>query len=105
MFNDLYPTLKWCFLIGVVISFVFLFGQGLGPKYLPPVREKLRQRLRPGTFAFLDRTLFPFVASLYWLNPILIVQGIQHWAPSNLSYKTPGYVSAPLVPYCYFDHG
>jgi hypothetical protein len=26
------------------------------------------------------------------LNPILIIQGVQHWAPSNLSYKTLGMI-------------
>lgn len=83
MFNDLYPLLKWCFLIGTAIALVFLVGQGLGPKHLPKVKESLRQKLRPNTFAMLDRTLFPFVASLLWLNPVMIVQGIQHWAPSN----------------------
>lgn len=92
MFNALYPLFKWCFLIGFGIAVIFLAAQGWGPTYLPPVREKLRHRLRPGVFAALDRTLFPFVASLYWLNPILIVQGVQHWAPSNLSYKTPGFI-------------
>ncbi|KAJ0384647.1 hypothetical protein COL922a_007962 [Colletotrichum nupharicola] len=92
MFVSFYPILKWCFLIGTLIAIVFLVGQGYGPKYLPGVREKLRVKLSPKTFALLDRTLFPFVASLLWLNPVLVIQGIQHWAPSNLSYKTPGMI-------------
>lgn len=92
MFNSLYPLLKWCFLIGACIAVLFLVCQGMGPKYLPGVREKLRLKLKPRTFEMLDRTLFPFIASLLWLNPILIIQGIQHWAPSNLSYKTPGII-------------
>ncbi|KAK1763650.1 OPT-domain-containing protein [Phialemonium atrogriseum] len=99
MFGSLYPLFKWCFLIGVVIALVFLVGQGLGPKYLPGVREHLRSRLRPRTFAILDRTLFPFVASLLWLNPILIIQGVQHWAPSNMSYKTPGMILSFIFMY------
>ncbi|KAK3347049.1 OPT oligopeptide transporter protein-domain-containing protein [Lasiosphaeria hispida] len=99
MFNSLYPLFKWCFLIGTGVAVVFLVGQGLGPKYLPPVREKLRLRLRPRTFALLDKTLFPFVASLLWLNPILIIQGVQHWAPSNLSYKTPGFILSFIFMY------
>ncbi|KAK6070846.1 oligopeptide transporter protein [Seiridium cupressi] len=99
MFNDLYPLFKWCFLIGTVIALVFLAGQSLGPRYLPGVREQFRTKLRPGTFALLDRTLFPFVASLLWLNPILIIQGIQHWAPSNLSYKTPGIILSYIFMY------
>ncbi|KAK3377360.1 OPT oligopeptide transporter protein-domain-containing protein [Lasiosphaeria ovina] len=92
MFNEIYPLFKWCFLIGAGVALVFLLGQGLGPKYLPAVKERLRVKLRPRTFALLDRTLFPFVASLLWLNPILILQGVQHWAPSNMAYKTPGFL-------------
>ncbi|KAM4066571.1 OPT oligopeptide transporter protein [Hirsutella rhossiliensis] len=67
MFGSLYPLFKWCFLMGAAIAVVFLLGQGLGP-----------------------RTLFRLVGSLLWLNPVLVIQGIQHWAPSNLAYKTPG---------------
>ncbi|KAM3562274.1 hypothetical protein ARSEF4850_002843 [Beauveria asiatica] len=99
MFGSLYPLFKWCFLIGFGIAMVFLVAQGQGPKYLPGVREKLRRKLRPSTFATLDRTLFPFVASLLWLNPVLIIQGIQHWAPSNLSYKTPGFILSYVFMY------
>ncbi|EON96534.1 putative oligopeptide transporter protein [Phaeoacremonium minimum UCRPA7] len=99
MFNSIYPLLKWCFLIGLGISIVFLVGQGLGPKYLPPVKEKLRLKLSPRVFAVLDKTLFPFVGSLLWLNPILVVQGVQHWAPSNMSYKTPGFILSYIFMY------
>jgi len=99
MFGSLYPVLKWCFLIGVGISIVFLVGQNLGPKYLPGVREKLRLRLKPKTFALMDKTLFPFVASLLWLNPVMIIQGIQHWAPFNMSHKTPGFILSFIFMY------
>jgi hypothetical protein len=99
MFNSLYPLFKWCFLIGTVIAVLFLGCQTAGPKYLPGVREKLRLKFRPRTFEILDRTLFPFIAPLLWLNPILIIQGIQHWAPSNLSYKTPGMILSFIFMY------
>lgn len=92
MFNSLYPLFKWCFLIGFAIALIFLVGQGYGPRYLPRLRERIRTKVRPNTFEILDRTLFRFIGSLLWLNPILIIQGIQHWAPSNLSYKTPGLI-------------
>ena len=92
MFGAMYPLFKWCFLMGTGIALVFLVGQGLGPKYLPQVKEGLRRRLRPSIFVLMDKTLFPFVASLLWLNPILVIQGVQHWAPSNLAYKTPGFI-------------
>ena len=99
MFNSLYPLFKWCFLIGFAIAIVFLAGQYYGPKYLPGVKEALRKRLRPQTFSLLDKTLFPFVASLLWLNPILIIQGVQHWAPSNMSYKTPAMILSFIFMY------
>jgi len=99
MFNSLYPLFKWCFLIGFAIAIVFLAGQHYGPKYLPGVKEALRKRLRPQTFSLLDKTLFPFVASLLWLNPILIIQGVQHWAPSNMSYKTPAMILSFIFMY------
>ncbi|OAQ65172.1 oligopeptide transporter protein [Pochonia chlamydosporia 170] len=99
MFNSVYPLFKWCFLIGALISVVFLVGQGLGPKYLPGVRERLRTKLSPERFASLDRTLFPFIASLMWLNPVLIIQGVQHWAPSNMAYKTPGFILSYIFMY------
>ncbi|KAM7187691.1 OPT domain containing protein [Rhypophila sp. PSN 637] len=100
MFDSLYPLFKWCFLIGTGIALLFLFGQGYGPKYLPSFRDKvIKPRLSQRSFAFLDRTVFRLVASLLWLNPILIIQGIQHWAPSNMSYKTPGFILSCIFMY------
>lgn len=75
MFNSMYPLFKWCFLIGFGVAILFLVPQYYGPLYLPGVKEKLRTILKPRTFELLDETLFPFVASLLWLNPILIIQG------------------------------
>ncbi|GKT92254.1 oligopeptide transporter protein [Colletotrichum tofieldiae] len=95
----LYSNSLRCFLMGTVIAIVFLVGQGYGPKYLPQVRENLRQKVSAKTFARLDKTLFPFIASLLWLNPVLVIQGIQHWAPSNLSYKTPGFILGYIFMY------
>lgn len=90
---------KWCFLIGTLIALVFLAGQHLGPKYLPGMREKFRTKLHPRAFGILNSTIFPFVGSLLWLNPVLIIQGIQHWAPSNMSYKTPGMILSFIFMY------
>lgn len=92
MFERLYPLFKWCFLLGFGIAVAFLVGQTYGPRYLPGARERLKTSLSPGLFRALDKSLFPLVASLQWLNPILVIQGIQHWAPSNMSYKTPGMI-------------
>lgn len=92
MFGSMYPILKWCFLIGFAIAVVFLVGQKYGPKYLPRVREWIRTKVSERAFDILDKTLFPVVASLYWLNPVLVIQGVQHWAPSNMSYKHPAMI-------------
>ncbi|PHH79098.1 hypothetical protein CDD82_2589 [Ophiocordyceps australis] len=94
MFGALYPLFKWCFAIGAAIALVFLLAQALGPRHLPALRIALRDgpllRRRPRLFAALDASVFRAVASLQWLNPVLVIQGLQHWAPSNLAYKTPG---------------
>jgi hypothetical protein len=79
MFDSVYPILRWCFLIGTIIAVAFLVGQNYGPRYLPAVRDRMRQRLPRGVVTVLDWTLFPLVASLLWLNPIMVIQGIQHW--------------------------
>ncbi|KJR84667.1 uncharacterized protein SPSK_08535 [Sporothrix schenckii 1099-18] len=100
MFGSLYPLFKWCFLIGFLIALVFLIGQGYGPVYLPRVRVWLRDRvLSARVFRVLDATLFPTIGSLLWLNPVLVIQGIQHWAPSNMSYKTPGMILSFIFMY------
>lgn len=100
MFNSLYPLFKWCFLIGLCIALIFLVPQTLGPKYLPGVKEKLRLKLEPRTFSLLDQTLFPFIASLLWLNPILIIQGIQHVSATLLTpvlSNSPIYISSANI--------
>ncbi|PHH65638.1 hypothetical protein CDD81_1724 [Ophiocordyceps australis] len=94
MFGALYPLLKWCFAMGAGVAVVFLLGQGLGPRHLPALRTALLNsplaRRQPRLFAALDGSVFCAVAALQWLNPVLLIQGLQHWAPSNLAYKTPG---------------
>lgn len=92
MFGHMYPLLRWCFLIGAAIAVGFLAGQAYGPRWLPRARDVLRRRLPARVSAALEATLFPLVASLQWLNPVLVIQGIQHWAPSNMAYKTPGFL-------------
>jgi hypothetical protein len=92
LFNGMYPLLKWCFLVGFGIGVLFLVGQGLGPKYLPGVREKIRERVSPRTFELLNDTIFRWIGWLLWLNPVVLLNGVAHWAPSNLSYKTPGFI-------------
>ncbi|KAK9478474.1 OPT oligopeptide transporter protein-domain-containing protein [Lipomyces japonicus] len=70
MFQGLYPTLQWCFLIGAVTTIPFIILR----KYFP---TKMR-----------------------YVNPILIVGGMSSWAPYNLSYQTPAlYLSVMFMYY------
>lgn len=97
--GHMYPLLRWCFLIGAAIALLFLAGQAYGPCWLPPVRDGLRRRLPARLVALLDASLFPLVGSLLWLNPVLVIQGLQHWAPSNMAYKTPGFMLSLVFMY------
>ncbi|KAK9234418.1 OPT oligopeptide transporter protein-domain-containing protein [Lipomyces kononenkoae] len=68
MFNDIYPVLKYCFLMGFLVSFPLHF-----------IKLKFRKQLK-------------------YFNPILVVAGMGNWAPYNLSYYTPGfYVSIAFM--------
>lgn len=99
MFNSVYPILTWCFLIGLVIALTFLIGQHYGPRHLPVVRDAIKRRVSARTANILEQTLFPLVASLLWLNPVMVIQGVQHWAPSNMSFKTPGLILGYIFMY------
>jgi len=99
MFLTMYPILSWCFLIGTGIAFVFLLGQYLGPRYLPRIRQRISEKVGEKTFARLDATVFRWVGLLEQLNPVLVIQGIQHWAPSNMAYKTPGFILSFIFMY------
>ncbi|KAK9481893.1 OPT oligopeptide transporter protein-domain-containing protein [Lipomyces starkeyi] len=61
MFDDMYPMLKYCFLIGFLLAF---------PLHM--LKRTFRRQLRN-------------------VNPMLIVGGMSNWAPYNLSYYTPGF--------------
>ncbi|KAK9475999.1 OPT oligopeptide transporter protein-domain-containing protein [Lipomyces japonicus] len=60
MFGDLYPILKYCFLMGFLVAIPLHF-----------IQRRFHKQLRH-------------------FNPVLIVAGMSNWAPYNLSYFTPG---------------
>jgi OPT family small oligopeptide transporter len=88
--TGLYPILKWCWLIGFVLSIVFIGGQWLGARYGPLLTARWRRTLKPKTYEILDMTVIRVGNWLLWANPVLLVSGCQHWAPSNMAYKIPG---------------
>ncbi|KAK9463067.1 OPT oligopeptide transporter protein-domain-containing protein [Lipomyces oligophaga] len=70
-FNHMYPILPWCFLIGALIILPFYFGRRFFPRIFTPV-----------------------------VHPILVIYGMNIWAPYNLSYYTPGlYLSFTFMYY------
>jgi OPT family small oligopeptide transporter len=89
-FDGIYPLLQWCFLIGVGLALFFMVVQWYGPKIGEKIRQRAIQKYDPNTFEKLEKWIFTPAAMILWVNPVLILQGVQHWAPSNLAYKFPG---------------
>jgi hypothetical protein len=95
----LYPELKWCFLLGFLIAIFFLTVQKLGPVHGPRIRTKIQHVVSSNTFTFFDTTIFRLFRLLLQVNPVLIISGFSQWAPSNISYKTPGFYIAFVFMY------
>ncbi|CAI5756013.1 unnamed protein product [Candida verbasci] len=71
VFNDLYPILRWCFLIGFLLAF-------------PCVAFK---RFAPRKFS-------------KWFEPSIVIGGCLNWAPYNISWYLPGlYLSFAFMYY------
>ncbi|KAK9323419.1 OPT oligopeptide transporter protein-domain-containing protein [Lipomyces orientalis] len=65
MLNDLYPALKYCFVVGVGIAIVFV-----------SLRSKFSNALR-------------------YIHPVIIVSGVASWGSNlNLSHYTPGAIAS-----------
>lgn len=76
--GGLYPFLKWCFLIGVVVALIFYAVQYTIPQLIAkryPERKVQMQRLSE---------------RLGKINPVVINAGILGFAPGNLMYTTGG---------------
>jgi OPT family small oligopeptide transporter len=99
-FGGLYPFLRWCFLIGLGLAIFFIFIQWYCPIIGAKVRQRAMVKLHPDTFEKVDKWVFKPLSFILWINPVLIIQGVQHWAPSNMAYKFPGlYLSFTFMYY------
>ncbi|XBW38791.1 hypothetical protein QEN19_004375 [Hanseniaspora menglaensis] len=63
IFNDVYPILKWCWLIGFLLGALFAGLKIYGKKYVP-----------------------------VWFNPVIFIVGMSIGPPYGLMYKTPGLI-------------
>ncbi|CAI5756014.1 unnamed protein product [Candida verbasci] len=61
VFNNLYPILRWCFLIGFLLAFPAIAFKKYGPRRI-----------------------------VKCIEPSIIIAGFIQWAPYNLSYYIPG---------------
>ena len=63
IFNDVYPILKWCWLIGFLLGGLFAGLKIYGKKYYP-----------------------------VWFNPVIFIVGLSVGPPYGLMYETPGFI-------------
>ncbi|CAN6674818.1 oligopeptide transporter 2 [Trichomonascus vanleenenianus] len=99
VFGALYPSLKWAFLIGFCVALLFLFGQRYGPWVGNRIKAHAMDTLAPRVYSAVDYLIFKPISIFQVTNPVLILQGVQHWAPSNMAYKTPGFYLSVVFMY------
>ncbi|CAN6649256.1 oligopeptide transporter 2 [Trichomonascus vanleenenianus] len=86
VFDQLYPELRWCFLIGFLVAIVFLVGQ----KYGSTARTWYRSKFQGGVSRVFDKTVLQFLSWFKVVNPAVVCNGMLLWAPLNLTYSLPG---------------
>jgi hypothetical protein len=82
----MYPTLKYCFLFGFLLSLVWWTIKRFGPA----MRAAIRNVLPKAVFAPLNAVVFTPLSWLKHVHPSLVLNGFLYWAPLNLSYFTGG---------------
>ncbi|KAJ6447191.1 Oligopeptide transporter 2 [Purpureocillium lavendulum] len=82
VFSQLYPALKYCFLLGFILAIVWWCVKNYGPH----VREACRGALATPVFNFLNMVVFKPISWLKHVHPSLVLNGFLPWAPTNLSY-------------------
>lgn len=91
VFGALYPNLKWGFLVGFVASVFFLVLERVGPMVGQKLRLRAMAKYSPEKYAKFEKYFYKPLSLTQHFNPVLLLQGLEHWAPSNLAYKTPGF--------------
>jgi OPT family small oligopeptide transporter len=86
IFGQIYPALKYCFLLGFLLALLWWTVKRTGPK----AREWCRTRLSSALYMPLNVLVFVPLSWLRDVHPSLIINGMLFWAPLNLSYFTTG---------------
>jgi OPT family small oligopeptide transporter len=96
IFNQIYPALKYCFLLGFLLAIVWWTVKRVGVS----AREWFRVRLPAAIFTPLNVLIFAPVSWLRDVHPSLVLNGMLWWAPLNLTYFTSGlYFSVAFMYY------
>lgn len=82
VFTQIYPAIKYCFLLGFLLGLAWWCGKRAGPK----VRNAARSALPSGIFSVVNAIIFTPLAFLKHVHPSLVFNGMLLWAPWNLSY-------------------
>ncbi|KAJ6031021.1 hypothetical protein N7540_001753 [Penicillium herquei] len=91
IFNEFYPTMKWCFLLGFLLAIVWWTAKRFGSQ----VRDAAKSILPGGIFKPVNAFIFTPISWLKHVHPSLFINGFLMWAPVNLTYYTGGlYISA-----------
>ena len=86
IFDQVYPAMKWAFLLGFLLALVWCAIKNFGPA----AREWIRERASPTVYKPLNVLLFKPLSWLKNVHPSLLFNGAINWAPKNLTYFTVG---------------
>ncbi|OAA69782.1 oligopeptide transporter protein [Cordyceps fumosorosea ARSEF 2679] len=86
VFSQLYPAMKYCFLLGFLLALAWWTGKRFGPR----LRQALHNTLPAAVFRPVDRALLTPLSWLKHVHPTIVANGAIGWAPNNLSYTTVG---------------
>ncbi|KAJ3499348.1 hypothetical protein NLG97_g394 [Lecanicillium saksenae] len=96
VFTQIYPAIKYCFLLGFLLAIVWWTVKRFGPK----LRSGVKSVLPAGVFRIVNAVLFKPISWLKHVHPSLVFNGMLGWAPTNLSYWTGGlYMSIAFMWY------
>lgn len=82
VFSQLYPAIKYCFLLGFLLGLAWWVVKRVGPS----VRDGARRVLPSALYTPLNLLVFYPISLLKHVHPSLVFNGMLTWAPTNLSY-------------------
>ncbi|KJZ76510.1 hypothetical protein HIM_04239 [Hirsutella minnesotensis 3608] len=87
IFEQIYPVLKYCFLLGFLLAIVWWTTKRFGSH----VRHACENAMPAAVFKPVDAIIFTPISWLKHVHPSLVINGMLLWAPTNLTYFTGGF--------------